>query len=266
MPPHSYLWMHSLSMEQDDMLALEEFVKAQELSQVEALTAAELLAWPARPLGWSRGPLSGVFRARGRLDQRLDLDQALILADGDLDIPEGVTGRGAIFCTGNLSLGKFSDPLTVVALTSQGDMDLQGGRVSALIRCGGRFQSHQLQLEKLREFTMPVPGVHEALLEFCRDDGELGERIERQMLIRYSAGQYVLWDPEFQRVEKAAGIPQALLAAEAIIKADPATSVGRWRRRFRKSWEKRFKLMQPEAAPAQLNLRLDDHLPPTPSI
>lgn len=264
MPPRGYLLMHPHSITPEEVKTLEEFVKQQELSQAEALNADELMAWPARPIRDLRRPLTGVFRLTGRLDHRLDLQGALILADGDLDIPEGVTGAGAIFCTGNLSLGEFPDSGAVLALVSRGDMRLQGGNLRAFIRCGGRFQSHQLKLQTLTEFTMPVAGVQEALLEFCRDDGELGERIERQVLVRYSDGQFVLWDPEFQRVEKAAGVDQALLAAETLMKADPATSVARWRRRFRKGWEVRLRAIPKSGQPARLKLSQDNHLAPQP--
>jgi hypothetical protein len=92
---------------------------------------------------------------------------------------------------------------------------------------------------------------------FAETTASWGERIERQVLIRYGHGTYVIWDPEFQLVKTASTVDQALDAVETILKADPATSTTRWRRRFRDSWKKRLKRLATPGNPAVLELRAD---------
>ena len=230
MPPASYRWMHPKPLDEQEVEQLEDFIQQQELARPDDLTPTELLAWPSAP---SVQHLSGV------ITQPLVLRQSLILVDGDLDIENGVEGQGAVLVTGRLTL-KLPP----------------SGRDLALFSLKTPESS-----SRSGHFCMIVPGIRQLRLEYCRDDGELGEQLERQMVVRQSisGGEFVLWDPEFQRVERASSPEAALLGVERLLSADPAMSLSRWRRRFRKAWRKRLEQMSQglEIEPAVLELDIN---------
>ncbi len=259
MPPQEYTWMHPGEIEEEQVRALEAYVKERERLAAEDFSEKELLAWPSRALPASGKSLSGIFRAQGRIDRPLDLQGAVILSHGDLVLSQGVTGHGAILASGKLTVEGLQGKVGPLGLAGLGGIRLQGSPKSQVLGTFHAPQKMQIDgplLESQANFSLSLAGVRERHLEFCRDDGELGERIERQAIVRYSHGQYVIWDPEFQTVHRAAGLEEALMAAESTIMNDPATSVTRWRRRFRKQWRKELLLLTKPGPPAILQFSL----------
>lgn len=255
MPPALYAWRHPFSLDEQDLRRLELFV--QELARSSAeLSGPEYLAWPARPLPGPPAALRGVYRAEGTISNPVELHQALVLAPGDLHLAGGVSGNGAIIATGTLSIERQNSSTGPLALVGLKAIRLRGsGRLTALLHSQGRIDLQGVTWTALSEFNQPVAGVREGHLEFCRDDGELGERIERQVVIRHARGRFILWDPEFQLVREAIGVEAALRQAEAILAADPATSLPRWRRRFRQQWRSRLQELERHGPPARLRIR-----------
>lgn len=239
MPPVSYRLVHPNGFDEQEVRRLENFVQQQEAAGALDMLPEELLAWP-----WPthntlpKGPLRGVHRIEGRVHQRLVLQQGLVLASGNVTLEAGVEGQGAVLVGGSLTL-KGPGPGPEVMLVG-------------LAGVSPAPSSPPLH------FCMLVPGIRELRLEYCRDDGELGERLERQIVLRQSVsgGPLVLWDPEYQRVERAASIDEALNSMERMLSADPATSLSRWKRRFRKHWKQRLQhwMTDMSAAPAFLEL------------
>ena len=75
--------------------------------------------------------LAGVWRRQGDLEiyGELDLDGGYLYVDGDLEITGGVSGKGTIFCTGDIDIGDASGFVTdnVQALVADGDITISGG-------------------------------------------------------------------------------------------------------------------------------------------
>lgn len=260
MPPQQYTWMHpGAIVEAEEVRALEAYIKERERVSTEDLSTEELLAWPSRSLPSSGENLRGVFRAEGRIDRHLVLQGAVVLARGDLVVGQGLSGQGAILASGKLSIEGLQGKVGPLGLVGLEGIRLQGSPESVVV---GMLHSPQgmrvegPQVDRQEHFSLPLAGVREIHMEFCRDDGELGERNERQAIIRYAHGQFVVWDPEFQTVHRAAGLEEALGASERTIKNDPATSATRWKRRFRKQWKKELQRLTKSGPPAILQLRL----------
>jgi hypothetical protein len=261
MPPRAYSLMHPHNLGEAEIHGLENYLKQHDLASAECLSAQELLAWPAAPFRDANHPLTGVYRLSGEVAQPLQLNRALLLCDGDLNLPGGVSGHGAIFATGKLSLGGLKGEVGPLALIGLQGISLQGSgncRLIGLVHTPAQLQRRGITLQPRQDFAMELADVHQRHLEFCRDDGEIGERIERQAILRYGHGHYVLWDPEFQKVRRAVTLDQALAACEELLQAEPATSVARWRRRFRKSWKKQLQSLAGPGSPAVLTLRAHD--------
>lgn len=244
MPPLSYRLAHPDGLDEEEVRQLEDFVQQQEASGALDLLSQELLAWPWPAQNTApTGPLRGVHRLEGRVTQPLVLQQGLILASGDLYLEAGVQGQGAVLAVGVL---RVNGP--------------EPGPEVLLVGLAGSSQAFS---RPPAHFCMTVPGVRELRLEYCRDDGELGERLERQIVFRQAVqgGPLVLWDPEYQRVERAATLEEALMSVEAILSADPATSVRRWKRRFRKQWKRRLEQWTngKTAAPAVFEMDLQPY-------
>lgn len=258
MPPLTYRLLHPTAINEEQLQSLETFLKAQELAATAGLSADELLAWPAPPLVESQTPLRGAFRLKGGVLQRpLLLDQALILVDGDLVSAAGVQGTGAILATGKLELAGLSGEVGPLALVGQQGISLEGRtdcRLKGWLLSSGAVSHTGLELQRQSSFSIYVPGIREDRFEFCRDDGQLGERIERQVVVRHGNGQFVIWDPEFQTVRSARSVEAALVEVEKTLLADPATSVIRWRRHFRKAWRSRLEELARHGSPARLHL------------
>lgn len=260
MPPLQYSVLHPGAISELQLNRLETFLKEQEVDAADCLSPSELLAWPATPLSHTSQTLRGAFRVSGTLSQPLHLDNALLLGQGDLNLHGGIRGNGAILATGKLSIQGLTGQIGPLALVGLQGISLEGStdcRLEALVHTPENLEVRGLQLERKQYFLMPVVGVNQSRVEFCRDDGQLGERIERQVLIRYGHDTYVIWDSEFQLVKTAITLEQALDAVETILKADPVTSTTRWRRRFRSSWKKRLKRLAIPGTPAIFELRAD---------
>lgn len=259
MPPREYTWMHPGSITDEQVGSLQEWIKERERIAAEDFSEAELLAWPGRALPSGEGPLKGVFRTQGRIQRHLVLQDAVLLSDGDLVLEKGVSGRGAILASGKVIVRELQGEVGPLGLLSLESLSLQGPpscRILALLRAPGEVKIEGPQWEKLDDLSLPVTEIRERRVEFCRDDGEIGERVERQAVLRYGYGQFVIWDPEFQTVHRAADIDQALDAVERTLKNDPATSAKRWNRRFRKDWKNELLLLTKSGAPATLELKL----------
>jgi hypothetical protein len=265
MPPALYSWRHPVRLSEQDIRRLENYV--QELARSSAeLSGPELLAWPSRQMPGNPTALRGVFRASGIIRDPLVLNGAMVLADGDLHLQGGVSGTGAILAVGTLSIDHQSGAAGPMALVSLGEIRLRGdGRLTALLQSQGGVNVQGVSWTPMAEFEWAVPQVRENRLEFCRDDGEMGERIERQVVVRYARGRFVLWDPEFQLVREATGVEAALRQAEVLLAAEPATSLPRWRRRFRGQWRARLEQLEREGEPAKLRLRLAESRQELPS-
>jgi len=257
MPPLSYRLMHGVAISEKQVGELEALLKQHERTEAAGMSTAELLAWPAAPLVETEHPLRGVFLAKGLLRKPLRLDQALVLVDGDLTVAAGIYGRGAVLATGRLTIGDLAGEVGPLALVGP-----RGIRLSGKPRCrltgflsGTPIERGELEVQNRSSFSMVVAGVRQARLEYCRDDGQLGERLERQVVIRYGLGKFVLWDPEFQTVRTARGVEEALQRLEEILASDPATSIVRWRRRFRNSWKTCLEQLSQRGEPALLQLQ-----------
>lgn len=263
MPPFGYRLMHPVSLDDEHIRMLENYLKEHERSATDGLSARELLAWPSQPLVETGRPVRGAFRVSGRLKQPLMLEGALILAEGDLVISRGVSGTGAILATGKLTIEGIVGEVGPLALVGQQQIRLSGAptsQVKAFVHSSSPVVSSGLKLLRQPSFSMPVEGVRQARWDFCRDDGQLGERLERQVSVRYGAGEYVLWDPEFQIVRRASSLDEALDQLEMILASDPATSILRWRRRFRSSWQTKLGQLPLQGSPGWLHLKPDDEL------
>jgi len=260
MPPLSYRLMHGLSIRDEQIGKLEAYLKEHERTEAAGLSAAELLAWPASPLVETDQPVRGAFLVQGVLHKPLRLDQALILVEGDLVAPAGVSGRGAILATGKLTVAGLAGKVGPLALVGQQGVRLSGSpgcRLTGFLPASPLSQSG-LEVQRQSSFSMRLEGIREARLEFCRDDGQLGERLERQVVVRYGHGKFVLWDPEFQTVRTAPDVEGALQEVEAILARDPATSVLVWRRHFRSSWKTRLEQLAQQGSPAFFHLQSDE--------
>jgi len=77
-----------------------------------------------------------------------------------------------------------------------------------------------------------------AILAFCREDGELGESLERRLVVNWSQQGYRLWDPETGRRATAANLTEALEACRRLLSSDPTMRLATWERRYRPQWEK----------------------------
>lgn len=263
MPPFSYQLAHPFSLDEVHIQQLESYLKQREGSSISGLSASELLAWPSLPLPDTGQPLHGTFRASGRLQHALRLEGALILAQGDLFIGRGVTGTGAILATGKLTIEQIAGEVGPIGLIGQQAVRLSGsssGRLRAFTHSSSPIVSSGLKLLRQPSFSMPVEGVRQARWEFCRDDGQLDERIERQVLVRYGLGEYVIWDPEFQFVGRASSLEGALVQLERVMASDPATSILRWKRKFRDSWKARLDDLPLGGSRAWIHLQPDDRL------
>ena len=263
MPPFSYRLMHPLSLDDGHIQKLENYLKEQERTATAGLSARELLAWPTLPLVETDQPVRGAFRVSGRLERPLRLDGALILAEGDLVIGRGVSGTGAILVSGKLTIEGIVGEVGPIALVGQQGVRLSGGpasQVRAFVHSSAPIVSNGLKLVPQPAFSMPVEGVSQARWDFCRDDGELGERLERQVLVRYRPGEYIVWDPEFQVVRKASSLEGALEQVEMVLASDPATSMVRWRRKFRSQWRTKLRELSLQSSGAWLHLKPDDEL------
>lgn len=259
MPPNEYTWMHPGSITDEQIRSLEKWVKERERIAAEDFSEAELLAWPARALPASEGPLKGVFRAQGHIHRHLVLEDAVILSRGDLVLEQGVSGRGAILSSGKVIVRELQGEVGPIGLLSLDRLWLHGSpscRLVAMLSAPGEVKVQGPRWKSLEDFSLTVNGVRETRVEFCRDDGELGERVERQAILRYAHGQFVIWDPEFQTVHRAAGLNEALNAVKLTLENDPATSSKRWNRRFRTDWKKELLLLTQPGPPAILQLKL----------
>ena len=79
--------------------------------------------------------LAGVWRRQGDLNiyGELELDGGYLYVNGDLDITGGISGKGAIFSTGNITVGNASGFVSdnVQALVADGDITISGGNGTA---------------------------------------------------------------------------------------------------------------------------------------
>lgn len=260
MPPLAYRVGHpGAEIAPEDLLTLEDFVQEYEATAGDHLSPAELMAWPAR--SYEAGvPLRGCLSlSPGTLAERLPLEGALLLVDGDLRLQGPVSGRGTVVCTGQLevTLGPGQvGPLTLIGLEGVRVHGFANGKWVGLGYGGTGTVTSEVPREPRRAVDGPVEGIRELHLEFCRDDGELGERLERQIIVRWGSKGFVLWDPEFQAVRRAATVESALLVAEELLRSDPATSISRWRRRFAKTWKRALGTIE-EGEVARFRFRLE---------
>ena len=98
---------------------------------LETISTSSLTASsPANPV-----EMAGVWRRQGDLDVygELDLDGGYLYVDGDLSITGGVSGKGSIFCTGDVNIGDASGFVSdnVQALVAEGDITISGGSSSS---------------------------------------------------------------------------------------------------------------------------------------
>lgn len=75
--------------------------------------------------------LEGPWRRSGDLEvlNGLELNGGYLYVDGDLTITNGLSGKGSIFCTGDINLrgGSGFSTDNIQALVAQGDVNIQGG-------------------------------------------------------------------------------------------------------------------------------------------
>ncbi len=153
----------------------------------------------------------GSWRARDQRGSRpLELHAALLQLDGTTLLTGGARGSGAVLLFGEARLKGPVDP----------EVRVLGPRQPPLAA----------------SFRLRLPDLGEAVLSFCRDDGELGERNERSFHVLYGHGQFLILEPELELGRTAASPAEALQATEAMLAQDPSTNLKTWRRRFRAAW------------------------------
>ena len=253
MPPPPYHLVHPvLSTQEVD--ALEKHLQPLLDLPLSHWQSDELLAWPAVP--WAGAAVTGVMEVpHGAITETLVLDGGVLLCRGDLELTAGLTGRGAVLVEGRLTVKGLRSTVGPVALLGYREVSLssssQGGaRLTGYVASAGEVKANGVEIEARPNFQLQVEGLKETQLDFCRDDGELGEYAERTMVARFGWGQYVLWDPELQVVRRANTLEQALDAAAEMIAAEPATSAAPWESEFRQSWKERFSQLESQAEPA----------------
>jgi hypothetical protein len=257
MPPPAYHLVHPvLSTQEVD--ALEKHLQPSFDGPLSHWHPDELLAWPAVP--WAGATVTGVMEVpQGSITEPLVLDGGVLLCRGDLELSAGLTGRGAVLVEGRLTVKGLRSMVGPVALLGYREVTLESSqgvaRLTGYVASAGEVTTNGVEIEERPNFQLQVEGLKEVQLDFCRDDGELGEYAERSMVIRFGWGQYVLWEPELQIVRRANTLEQALDAAAKMIAADPATSAAVWENEFRQSWRDQLSELESQADPANFLAR-----------
>jgi hypothetical protein len=237
MPPLPYHFAHP-GLQASDVATLKAHILELSRQELKNWTSDEVLAWPAGP--WPGGPVQGVELGQaGTLDRPLVVDGGLLLVEGDLSIPLGLSGHGAVIVSGHLdisNLPKKVGPLTLVGLRGVTLRANQGCQLSGSVLGQGEQELVNVVVLPVANQPLTFADVRQAQAQFCRDDGQLGELHERRMIVRYKNGQYVLWDPEFQTVKRANSVAQALDQVEKMLAQDKVTSVDIWTAKYRQDW------------------------------
>jgi hypothetical protein len=101
-------------------------------------------------------PIEGFNRRIGPLQVSgdLKLNDAILRVDGDLTVDKAIRGRGAIFCSGNLTVKGGANVFTTdqqVAIVAKGDVDIRGDGKSNSVFAGmiyteGNFKAEDISL------------------------------------------------------------------------------------------------------------------------
>jgi hypothetical protein len=190
MPPPPYHFAHPV-LKAGDISALKAHIQKLSRNDLKDWTAEEVLAWPASP--WRGGPIREVQQTlAGKLQEPLILDGGLLLVEGDLTIPTGITGRGAIMVSGRLDIGNLTGKVGPVTLFGLGGVTLKAQQKCELLGSvlgAGKLDTFNVVIHQRPDQELAFDDVRQALAEFCRDDGELGERNERRIIVRRPAGR-----------------------------------------------------------------------------
>ena len=237
MPPPPYHFAHPV-LEAGDISALKKHLLELSLNDLEDWTPEEVLAWPAGP--WLGGPVQEVQQAKaGKLEEPLVLDGGLLVVEGDLTAGSGIVGQGAIMVSGRLHIENLSEKVGPVTLVGLGGVTLKAKRkceLSGAVLTAGKLETVNVLVRHSPDRKQSFGDVKQAVAEFCRDDGELGEHNERKIIVRHKDGQYVLWDPEFQKVRRANSVEEALDEIEKLLAEDDSTSIEAWKAKYRQDW------------------------------
>lgn len=251
MPPLPYHLAHpSLSPAETEALEahLESYLKTP-----DGLQWSELTAWPSLP--WDKGPVRQVVTTGEiQLERPLVMEGGMLICQGDLTALAGVTGHGIILVKGTLTLaGLQGEPGPLALCATEGTVLKSPSRctLSGYVGSRDKLKAEGVRLETRPGLVLPVPGVKEKVAYFCRDDGQLGEFAERCLVIRYQAGQYVLWDPELGMVQKAATLSQALAEVESLLGRDFTTNLAVWRKRYSADWKEALTELARDGLPAK---------------
>jgi len=237
MPPPPYHFAHPV-LEASDISTLKAHILELSRNDMRDWTPEELLAWPASP--WPGGPVQEVQQTRaGKLEETLVLDGGLLLVEGDLTASKGISGHGAIMVSGRLHIDNLPENVGPVTLVGLGGVTLEAKQkceLSGAVISPRKLDFVNVNVREQANPQLSFGDVRQSLAEFCRDDGELGERHERRIIVRHKDGQYVLWDPEYQKVRKANSVEQALVEVERLLAEDDLTSTEIWTAKYREGW------------------------------
>ncbi len=253
MPPLPYHLVHP-TLSDEMLLALRKHLESLETSGRQ-LEKEELMAWPSAP--WSGGPVREVVRAEELdLKEPLLLQGGLLLVQGDLRAPFGLRGHGAILCAGEVLVSGIDQSVGPLVLLGQEGVSLAASRPvtwHGQVSGRGRLTTEQVRIQDVPDLRMTFADVREALVHYCRDDGEIGEYAERMLVVRYKNGEYVLWDPEFSAVARAEGLEQALAQVEGLLARDRVMDLEVWSADFRAAWQRQLSALPSEGWPASLS-------------